>query len=307
MENAILFPNLHITLHNVGKTISIGNFTIAYYGIIIAIGMLLGVSWVLREAKRTGQSEDEYLDLCIWGLVFGVLGARLYYVAFRWQEYAAEPLQILNIRGGGLAIYGGVIGAVLTIFVMTKVRKKVAFLDVLDLVAMGALIGQIIGRWGNFFNREVFGEYTDNLLAMQLPINAIRSMDDVSPLMMEHLVEIEGVTFIQVAPTFLYESLWNVGVLIVILLLRKHRRFRGELFLVYLLGYGLGRFWIEGVRTDQLYLWNTQIPVSQALALVLVIVSLIFLIPGFLRHRKGEMGLVTVAPVKEVSQSGDEE
>ncbi len=299
MENAILFPNLHITLRNVGKTIPIGNFTIAYYGIIIAAGMLLGVSWILREAKRTGQNEDEYLDLCIWGLIFGVIGARLYYVAFRWQEYAKQPLQILNLRGGGLAIYGGVIGAVLTIFILTKVRKKAAFLDVLDLVGMGALIGQILGRWGNFFNREVFGEYTDNLFAMQLPITAIRSMDDVSPLMMEHLAEIEGVTFIQVAPTFLYESLWNVGVLVIILLLRRYRRFSGELFCVYLFGYGLGRFWIEGVRTDQLYLWNTQIPVSQALALVLMIVSAAFLIPGFLRHRRGEKALLTVRPGRE--------
>ncbi len=277
MNDTIIFPNLNIELH-VGKSISIGGFEIAYYGIIIALGMLLGVSLILREAKRTGQKEDDYLDLCIWGLIFAVIGCRIYYVAFRWDEYKDNLLQIFNLRAGGLAIYGGIIGATITILIMVKFIKKMNFWQVADTVVLGLLVGQIIGRWGNFFNREVFGEYTNNILAMQLPISAIRSMDDVSSAMLEHAVTIGGETFIQVAPTFLYESLWNLGVLIILWLYRKHRKFYGQIFWMYMLGYGIGRFWIEGIRTDQLFLWNTGIPVSQLIAGVLAVGSIIAMI-----------------------------
>ncbi len=183
MNDTIIFPNLNIELH-VGKSISIGGFEIAYYGIIIAVGMILGVGLILREAKRTGQSEDDYLDLCIWGLIFAVIGCRIYYVAFRWDEYKDNLIQIFNLRAGGLAIYGGIIGATITIFIMVKFIKKLNFWQVADTIVLGLLVGQIIGRWGNFFNREVFGEYTNNILAMQLPISTIRSMDDVSAAML---------------------------------------------------------------------------------------------------------------------------
>ncbi len=274
MNDTIIFPNLNIELH-VGKSISIGGFEIAYYGIIIAVGMILGVGLILREAKRTGQSEDDYLDLCIWGLIFAVIGCRIYYVAFRWDEYKDNLIQIFNLRAGGLAIYGGIIGATITIFIMVKFIKKLNFWQVADTIVLGLLVGQIIGRWGNFFNREVFGEYTNNILAMQLPISAIRSMDDVSAAMLEHAVTIGGETFIQVAPTFLYESLWNLGVLIILWLVRNHKKFNGQIFWMYMLGYGIGRFWIEGVRTDQLYLWNTHVPVSQLIAGILVVGSVI--------------------------------
>ena len=141
-----------------------------------------------------------------------------------------------------------------------------------DTAGLGLILGQIIGRWGNFFNREAFGEYTDNLLAMRLPLDAVRS-SDVTELMREHMEVIDGISYIQVHPTFLYESLWNLAVLVGLLLWRKHKKFQGEIFLLYLFGYGVGRFWIEGLRTDQLLIPGMKLPVSQVLAVVLVVVS----------------------------------
>lgn len=142
-----------------------------------------------------------------------------------------------------------------------------------DTACVGLVLGQIIGRWGNFFNREAFGGYTNGLFAMQLPLNAVRS-SDVTQEMMEHLQTIDGVQYIQVHPTFLYENIWNIGVLLLLLLFTKHKKFDGEIFLLYLAGYGIGRFWIEGLRTDQLLLPGIKLPVSQVLSAVVAIVSI---------------------------------
>lgn len=283
MTETIIFPNLHITLEHVGKSFSVFGFEIAYYGVVIAVGMLLGVWLIMREAKRCGKSEDDYLDLCIFTILFAVIGARLYYVIFSWDLYKDDLWSIFNIRQGGLAIYGGVIGGILAGFVICRI-KKLHFLESADIAVLGLLVGQIVGRWGNFFNREAFGEYTDGLFAMQLPLDAIRSMNDVTTQMMEHIEIIGGIRYISVTPTFFYESLWNLGLLCILLLLRKHKLFHGQQFFLYLLGYGIGRFWIEGMRTDQLLLWNTDIAVSQVLALVLVAVSVLALV--FLYRRK---------------------
>ena len=163
--------------------------------------------------------------------------------------------------------------------------KKVSFGTLCDTAGLGLILGQIIGRWGNFFNREAFGEYTNNLLAMRLPLDAVRK-SDVTQLMMEHLEVIDGISYIQVHPTFLYESLWNLGVLLFLIFWSKHKKFEGEVFLLYLFGYGVGRFWIEGLRTDQLMLTDA-IPVSQALAVVLVIVSTLLIIMN--RRKKKEL------------------
>ncbi|MCR4694096.1 MAG: prolipoprotein diacylglyceryl transferase [Pseudobutyrivibrio sp.] len=272
MENSIIFPNLHITLDNVGKTFSIGGFTIAFYGVIIAIGMLVGVSFILKESKRVGLNEDTILDMALITIIVGVIGARLYYVAFSWDSYKDNLLSIFNIRQGGLAIYGGVLAGILTVFIFTKV-KSLSFLKVLDVAIFGVVIGQIFGRWGNFFNREAFGQYSDGLFAMLLPIDAIRSQSDVTAEMLAHLVEINGTTFISVHPTFLYESLWNLGLLIIMLASRKGKKFDGQIFFTYLAGYGAGRFWIEGLRTDQLKIWGSNMAVSQCLAALLVVLG----------------------------------
>lgn len=271
MTTSIDFPNIGIHLENVGKSIEVFGLEIAFYGIIIGLGVMAGIAMAAMEAKRTGQNPDTYYDLAIYAVIFSVIGARLYYVVFSWDQYKNDLLSIFNIRQGGLAIYGAVIAAVITVYVFAKV-KKISFLQLVDTAVLGLVLGQIIGRWGNFFNREAFGEYTDSLLAMRLPLDAVRS-SDVTELMMKHVETIKGVSYIQVHPTFLYESLWNLGVLFFLLWWRKHKKFEGEIFLMYLLGYGVGRFWIEGLRTDQLLIPGVKLPVSQVLAEVLVIVS----------------------------------
>lgn len=272
MDMSIRFPHLGIYLPNVGKTISVFGFDIAYYGIIIAIAMIVGISIALHEAKRTGQNQDTYLDLLMLTMLTSVLGARIYYVIFSWDNYKDNLGEILNIRNGGLAIYGGIIAGVITVFIYSKI-KKMKFLQIADTVCMGLAAGQIIGRWGNFFNREAFGEYTNNLLAMQLPVSAVRE-NEITSAMWNHVVTIGGVEYIQVHPTFLYEGLWNFMVLLFLFWFRKRKKFEGELFFCYLAGYGSGRFWIESLRTDQLLLPGIHVPVSQMLSAVLVIVSL---------------------------------
>lgn len=266
-EKAIAFPNLGIYLDNVGKSISVFGFEIAFYGMIIGLGILAGIGVALREARRTGQDPEMYLDFAIYAVICAIVGARIYYVIFSWDYYKNDLWQIFNVRQGGLAIYGGVIGAVLTLVVYSKVKKQKFWL-MADTGCLGLVTGQIIGRWGNFFNREAFGDYTNNLLAMRLPVDAVRN-SEITDLMWENVVD----QCIQVHPTFLYESLWNLGVLIFLLFYRKRKHFDGEIFFLYLGGYGLGRVWIEALRTDQLTIGNTSIAVSQVLAGCLIVVS----------------------------------
>lgn len=283
MHTFIDFPHLGIHLENMGKTITLFGIDIAYYGITIAIGMLAGIFVATQVAKRTGQKQDDYVDLAIFGIIFGVIGARIYFVIFSWDMYKDNLLEIFNTRHGGLAIYGGVIAAVITVFVVAHVKKIPVGL-MLDTGGCGLITGQMIGRWGNFFNREAFGEYTDGLFAMRLPLDAVRS-GDVTEKMREHMETIDGVSCIQVSPTFLYESVWCLLVLILLLVYTRHKKFNGEVFLIYLAGYGAGRFWIESLRTDQLLLPGTAIPVSQLLAGVLVIVSVLWIIWGRRRQK----------------------
>lgn len=284
MDMSIRFPHLGIYLPNVGKTISVFGFDIAYYGITIAIAMIVGISIALHEAKRTGQNQDTYLDLLMLTMLTSVVGARIYYVIFSWSNYKDNLGEILNIRNGGLAIYGGIIAGVITVFVYSKITKM-KFLQIADTVCMGLAAGQIIGRWGNFFNREAFGEYTNNLLAMQLPVSAMRE-NEITSAMWNHVVTIGGVEYIQVHPTFLYEGLWNLMVLLFLFWFRKRKKFEGELFFCYLAGYGVGRFWIESLRTDQLLLPGIHVPVSQMLSAVLVIVSLSVIICKRTKNRE---------------------
>lgn len=263
----IAFPHLHIYLQNVPKTFSVFGFQIAFYGLIIGIGVMLGVLMAVHEAKVSRQNPDIYWDFAIYAIIFSILGARIYYVVFAWDTYKDNLLSVFNIRGGGLAIYGAVIGAFLTAGIYCYI-KKVSFLQLCDTGVMGLILGQIIGRWGNFMNREAFGQYTDSLLAMRLPVEAVRPWD-ISESISANMAA--GTNYIQVHPTFLYESLWNLLILGLLLLYRKHKKFQGEVTLLYLGGYGLGRCWIEGLRTDQLLIPHTQVAVSQVLAGVLVV------------------------------------
>lgn len=243
MHTTIEFPNIGVHLESVGDHITIFGFDIAYYGMIIGVGILAGIFIAAWEARRTGQKPDDYFDLAIYAVIFSIIGARVYYVVFSWDMYKDDLLSVFNIRQGGLAIYGGVIAAIITVTVFAKMKRLSAPL-LMDTAGLGLVAGQMIGRWGNFFNREAFGEYTDWLLAMRLPVDAVRG-SDITDLMREHMETVEGVSYIQVHPTFLYESLWCLLIFVLLLLYRRHKKFDGEVFLLYLAGYGFGRFWIE--------------------------------------------------------------
>ena len=269
----IAFPNIGIYIPHLPKGITIGGFTIAFYGMIIAAGMLSGLWLACHQAQRTGQKKEVYTDFAIYAIIFSLIGARLYYVVFSWENYKDDLLQIFNTRGGGMAIYGAVIAAVLTAIIYCKVKKYNFFL-LADTAVGGLVLGQIIGRYGNFFNREAFGEYTNSLFAMRLRVDQVNPAN-ITELMRSHMTTIDSVQYIQVHPTFLYESLWNILVLVLILVFTTKKKFNGEIFLLYLVGYALGRVWIEGLRTDQLQIGSTGIAVSQVLSGAIVIVGVV--------------------------------
>lgn len=265
------FVNLGITIQHLPNSIMVFGFRIAFYGIIIGLGMLAGMAVAFSDAKRRGQDPDVYLDFALYGIIFSIIGARAYYVIFDWDNYKNNLLQIFNLRGGGLAIYGGVIGAVLTLTVFTRVRKM-SFFSMADSGVLGLITGQIIGRWGNFFNCEAFGGFTNNIFAMRIK-KSIVNPSMISQQLVDNEIVQDGIAYIQVHPTFLYESVWNLGVLLFMLWYRKYKKFEGEMMWIYFLGYGLGRVWIEGLRTDQLKLPGTGLAVSQLLSGALVLVS----------------------------------
>ncbi len=267
--DTIRFPHLGLTLLHVGDGIHIGSFEIRFYGIVIAAAMVLGIYLAMWLAGKTGQDPDTYFNFAVIAVILSVLGARIYYVIFSWGYYGQHPAEIFDLRGGGLAIYGGVITGVLCAVIYCK-RKKLDMLLFLDTGIPALTLGQAVGRWGNFFNREAFGGYTDSLLAMQLPMDAVRA-DEITQQMQEHAAVLDGTTFIQVHPTFLYESAWNLLLLgiMLFLILTGRKKHPGDIFLLYLAGYGIGRFWIEGLRTDQLLLPGTSLAVSQLLSLLL--------------------------------------
>lgn len=267
----IAFPHLGIYLENLPRGFSIFGFQIAFYGVIIGIGIFCGILLAAHIAKLEKLNPDLIWDFAIYAIVFSIIGARIYYVIFAWDTYKNDLLSIFNTRKGGLAIYGAVIAAFITLWVYCRIKKQ-SFLQIADICVPALVLGQIIGRWGNFMNREVFGEYTDSLLAMRLPIEAVRS-SDISESISSHIIE--GTNYIQVHPTFLYEGLWNLALLVFMLWYRRHKKFQGEMWLLYLGGYGLGRAWIEGIRTDTLFIPHTTIAVSQVLAVVLFVIAVI--------------------------------
>ncbi len=241
----ISFPALGLEMDPI-RMIEIGPLTIRLYAVMIALGMILAVLYGCRRSKEFGMTVDDLTDgvLCI--VPFAVLCARLYYCIFRWEVYASNPISILYIWQGGLAIYGGVIGAAIGIVVFAKI-KKIKIGAVLDVTALGFMIGQAVGRWGNFFNREAFGAETESFLRMGL-----------------YNTTTGNTVFVH--PTFLYESVWNIAGFALLHFLSKKRKYDGQMALMYLAWYGLGRTFIEGLRQDSLY-WG-DIRVSQILAAV---------------------------------------
>ena len=252
LASPITFPNLGITVDPSPVAFTVFGKDIYWYGIIIALGFLLAVIYMMRRAPVFGMTQDDVLDEVLWAVPIGVICARLYYCIFYWELYADNPISILYIWEGGLAIYGGVIGGAITILVVSRV-KKIKTGTMLDIAAMAVLIGQIFGRWGNFMNREAHGAVTDCFFKMGL-------------------VDASGaVTYYH--PTFLYESVWNLVGFLALHFLTKKRKFDGQIFLSYLTWYGLGRVWIEGLRTDSLYLFSTGIRVSQLVAALCVVIG----------------------------------
>ena len=281
----ISFPHLGIAIRHLQNSITIFGFRIAFYGIIIGCGMLAGIWLAQKDAKRRGQDPELYLDYALYGIICAIIGARTYYVIFEWDAYKNDLLQILNLRAGGLAIYGGGIGAVLSPIIFAWHRKQ-SFVSMADTGVLGLVLGQIIGRWGNFFNCEAFGGYTDGLLAMRIR-RSLPNPSMISQELLDHIIIEQGVEYIQVHPTFLYESLWNLCLLIFMLWYRKRKKFDGEMVLLYFIGYGIGRCWIEGLRTDQLLLFGTGLPVSQCLSVALAASSACILL--WKRRKMGQL------------------
>ena len=255
MYTEISFPSLGITM-NPPSSFTIGPLTIHLYGVIIAAGLMLAVLYACRRSREFGIKEDDVIDGVLWVTPFAISCARLYYCLFSWDSYADDPISILYIWNGGLAIYGGVIGAAIGVIVFCKI-KKIKIPALLDLVALGFLIGQAMGRWGNFFNREAFGCRTDSFFRMGL-LNSITG------------------TVGYFHPTFLYESVWNVLGFVMLHFASKHRQYDGQIALGYAAWYGLGRNFIEDLRTDSLYLGVFR--VSQLLAAVTCFAALVVLV-----------------------------
>lgn len=299
----IAFPNLGIYLKNVPTSFHIFGFEVYFYGLIIGIGVIAGILTAVYVAKVSGQDPELYWDFALYAVIFAILGARIYYVLFSWSEFKGNPLRVFNFRQGGLAIYGAVIAAFITLFVYARVKKRNALL-MGDTAMAGLILGQAIGRWGNFMNREVFGEYYNGLFSMQLPITAVRDAGDITANIAAHIPE--GANYINVHPTFLYESLWNLLVFLLILLWRKHKKFDGELCLLYFAGYGLGRFIIEGIRTDTLFLPGTTVPVSQVLSLLMVVFAVVTDVLVRLKMRKQSTEAV-MQNMEKVSEQEEKE
>ena len=274
----LIFPHLGIVIKHLNNHITLfGSFDIAFYGIIIGIGMLIALFVIEQDARRHHNDPNLYYDFFIAAIICGVIGARLYYVAFQWDYYKNNLPGILNIRQGGLAIYGGIIAGCLAALVFCRIRK-VSFFKISDSFFLGVLVGQFIGRWGNFFNCEAFGGYTDSLFAMRIR-EAIVNPSMISEELLEHIIDDNGIRYIQVHPTFLYESCWNFAVFLFLYWYAgKHEPGSGNVTILYFLLYGIGRFLIEGLRTDQLKIPGTTLAVSQCLSLLLVILMLIVII-----------------------------
>lgn len=274
---AISFPNLGIEINPSRVAFSVFGKEIYWYGLIIAIGFSLAVIYSMRRAKQFGLTDDHILDMLFVAVPAAIVCARLYYCIFEWELYADNPISILYIWEGGLAIYGGVIGAVVAVGLYSRI-KKVPLGPLLDIGGLGLLIGQMIGRWGNFMNREAFGGLTDSFLKMGLT-NA------------------SGEVF-YVHPTFLYESLWNFVGFVLLHFYSKKRKFDGEVFAGYLAWYGLGRAWIEGLRTDSLYISGTGIRVSQLVAAVSFVLAVGFILYIRLK-KKPDPSMLLVNRLKE--------
>ncbi len=267
----IIFPYLGLEFNLDGVALYLGSMPVYWYGVIIGVASLLGLLLAVRNGKKEDIDENFFYDLFPFALLFAIMGARIYYVIFEWDAYKDNLLEIFNLRHGGLALYGGLIGGGLFLFIYC-IRKKINFAKLADITIPSFILGQAIGRYGNFFNLEAYGTYTNNMFSMQLLKSDVKYFNDD---ILNNIVNINGMEYIQVHPTFFYESTINLFILTFLLFRLPRRKFYGEIVLWYMTLYGMNRFFVEGLRVDQLIIANTGIAVSQALSLVMIIAGVV--------------------------------
>ncbi|OON99747.1 MAG: prolipoprotein diacylglyceryl transferase [Epulopiscium sp. Nele67-Bin004] len=266
----IYFPYMGLSFNIDKIAFSIFGLDVHWYGIILTLGIMCGGLVSSYVAQHERLPKDIIMDFLVIDLLFAILGARIYYVIFKWDYYGQNLLEIFNLRQGGIAIYGGIIASVAVAAVFTK-KKRVNLWQFGDVMTYGLLVGQIIGRFGNFVNKEAFGDYTDNFFAMR--ILQSEAATSITQNILDNVIVEEGLSYIQVHPTFLYESMWNLGLLAVLAIFYRFRKGKGEIFFLYVAGYGVGRFWIEGLRTDQLVFGGAEIAISQVVAIISIIIG----------------------------------
>jgi len=285
MPADIVFPNLHIQIQNLSRAaFSVFGIEVYWYAICVMSGYLAALATLRVIAKKTDQDPDMYTDYIMYCLIFGLIGARAYYVLFSFDSYKDDLLKIFAFREGGLAIYGGLI--LTGLYTIRFVKKRgVTYRALVDTAGPAIAIGQCVGRIGNLFNREAFGGYTDSLLAVRFKVDQVAY---VPAELYGTIFESDGALYLQVHPVFLYEMLWNFAIFLFLIFFRKHKKFEGQLFLIYTLGYGVGRFWMEGLRTDQLKLFGTGIAVSQLVSALIALISAIIMIYNLRRQNYGK-------------------
>lgn len=289
MENSttVFFDGLGISFNVPSIAFTIGSYEVHWYGIIIAFGFALAVLYGGRTAYKWKMSLDGMTDVLIWGTIFGIVCARAYYVIFEWDYFSAHPSEIIQIWNGGIAIYGGIIGAIIGAAIGCKIGK-IDFYNLLDMGALGLLIGQGIGRWGNFFNQEAFGMNTDTALFRMWSEKIRDNIIANQGTLIEKGLSVDPNTAVQ--PTFLYESVWCIALFLILhFFVIKRRKFKGEAFLLYGIGYSLERAVVEGMRTDSLYFAGTTVRVSQVLSAAVVVVFAIWLIVMLVKLKKGTL------------------
>lgn len=283
----VYFEGLGIDFDLPSVAFSIGSHDIHFYGIVIAFGFVLAVLYGGRMAYKWKMSLDGMTDVLLYGTILGIICARAYYVIFEWDYYSRHLVEIPQIWNGGIAIYGGIIGAIIGAALACR-SGKVNFMNVMDLGALGLLIGQGIGRWGNFFNQEAFGTNTSTALFRMWSHKIELQLEASADLLAQKGVEVDPT--MPVHPTFLYESVWCIlGFFVLNYIVHKHRKFKGEIFMLYGVWYGLERMIVEGMRTDSLYVADTTIRVSQLLSMIIVVAFTVCLVINFIRLKKGTL------------------
>ncbi len=283
----VYFDGLGIDFDLPSVAFSLFGYDVHWYGIVIAFGFTLAVLYGGRMAYKWKMSLDGMTDVLIWGTLFGIVGARAYYVAFEWDYYAEHLNEVFAIWNGGIAIYGGIIGAIIGAAIGCKIGK-VNFLNLLDLGSLGLLIGQGIGRWGNFFNQEAFGINTDTAMFRMWSTKIRDTLEASADTLAAKGMEVDPSTAVH--PTFLYESVWCLLSFVILhIIVTKHRKFKGEIFMLYGVLYGMERMIVEGMRTDSLYIANSTIRVSQLLSAIIVVVALAFFVFFMVKYKQNKL------------------